>query len=328
MAALRQALGEGFRRLARPRQREALPVQLDRRRIYVLPTPFGLFFTALVLTMLVGALNYNNNPALMLALLLAGVGLASVFAGHRQLSGLRLLSVEAAPVPAGRPLLLRLHAEADPGHLHQGLLLDMPSAPGSGRGALHLRDGRGVAELPLPTRRRGLLPVPRLRIACTRPLGLAMSWAYALPAQPLLVYPAAEVDGPPLPEHPAEQGQGQPRRGGEDMHHLREYRQGDPRHAIAWKPSARHASLLVREHEQPRGGELTLDWAWLPNLPDEARIRRLAHWIDEAARQDRHYRLRLPGRADIGPDSGPTHRHACLRALALLPAAEGSDHDA
>ena len=42
---------------ARPRAVEALPVRLDRRRVYVLPTRFGLFYAALVFTMALGALN-------------------------------------------------------------------------------------------------------------------------------------------------------------------------------------------------------------------------------------------------------------------------------
>ena len=60
----------------RPREPEALPARFDRRRVYVLPTRFGLFYAVLLLAMLLGALNYNNNPALLLGLLLAGAGLA------------------------------------------------------------------------------------------------------------------------------------------------------------------------------------------------------------------------------------------------------------
>src|SRR5690606_30502820 len=60
----------------RRRTPAALPVRFDRHRIYILPTRFGAFFTALLLVMGVGALNYNNNPALLLCLLLAGAAIA------------------------------------------------------------------------------------------------------------------------------------------------------------------------------------------------------------------------------------------------------------
>ena len=75
---LRERLAARAALLARPRGGESLPVKLDRRRVYVLPTRFGLFFSALVFAMLLGALNYNNNPALLLALLLGATGLARV----------------------------------------------------------------------------------------------------------------------------------------------------------------------------------------------------------------------------------------------------------
>lgn len=135
----------------------------------------------------------------------------------------------------------------------------------------------------------------------------------------LLVYPAVEVDGPPLPEPGGASRQTRVDAAGEELHHLRAYRPGDAQHTIAWKPSARRDTLLVREYERPVGREVVLDWSALAALPQEARIARLTHWIELAERQARRTRLVLPGQPPIGPASGPTHRHQCLRALALLP---------
>ncbi|MGB9099485.1 MAG: DUF58 domain-containing protein, partial [Stenotrophomonas indicatrix] len=94
--------------LARPRTPETLPQRLDRRRIYVLPTRFGLFVACLLVAMLLGALNYNNNPALLLALLLTAAAIASTIAAHLQLSGVQIDAISAEPVPAGQPLRLRV----------------------------------------------------------------------------------------------------------------------------------------------------------------------------------------------------------------------------
>jgi len=145
------------------------------------------------------------------------------------------------------------------------------------------------------------------------------AWSWVWPEQPLLVYPAPEPDGPPLPDGEGEAAAARLHPLGDDVHHLRAYRRGDPARTIAWKPTARHGHLLVREYERPQSADIVLDWSHLQGLETEARIRRLARWIDEAERDARRYRLIVPGQPPIGPAQGPAHRHACLRALALLP---------
>ena len=310
------ALRTRLERFARPREPEAFPVELHRRRIYVLPTRFGLFFGVLLVAMGVGALNYNNNPALLLMLMLAGAAQTSLLGAHLQLSGLRFVAIGGDPVPAGTPIQVRLHARAATrGRARRGLHVDCDAADGW----LTLEDGVGEATLALPTQQRGWLDVPRLRVSTTRPLGLVRAWSWIWPEQPLLVYPAPEADGPPLPDGEGETAAARLHPLGDDVHHLRAYRRGDSPRMIAWKPTARLGNLLVREYERPQSADIVLDWSKLHGLDTESRIRRLARWVDEAERDARRYRLLVPGHPPIGPAHGPAHRHACLRALALLP---------
>ena len=316
---LRSRLRARLMALARPREPEALPVVFDRRRVYVLPTRFGLFYAMLLLVMVVGALNYNNNPALLLALLLVGAGLASLVAAHLQLSGLRVLAIDAEPVAAGAPLQVRLYVQADLARARRGLRINHDGALDLASAVLHLDHGHGEAHLNLPTHYRGWLDLPRLRVSTTRPLGIARAWSYVWPEAPLLVYPAPEPHGPPLPPGSGDKVLTRLHPTGDDVHHLRAYRAGDARRAIAWKPSARRDTLLVREYEQPLGADVVLDWHALGGIGLEARIARLARWVDEAERDGRRYRLSLPGQTPLGPSHGAPHRHACLRALALLP---------
>lgn len=309
------ALRRRMQAWVRPRRPESLPVRLERRRIYVLPTTTGLFFALLLGTMGIGALNYNNNPALLLALLLAGAAQASLVAAHMQLSGVRIDAVAADPVAAGQPLRLRIGlACADP-RRRRGLRLAHADA------AIHVHfDQAGtVAELLLPTTRRGLLPLPRIELSTVQPLGLARAWAYAWPDLAALVYPAPEAQAPPLPAPAGGEGRARIARSGDDVHHLRGYRAGDAPRSVAWKASARRDQLLVREYEQPRSAQLTLDWSLTAGLPYEQRIRRLARWVDDAEREGRRYALILPGQPLIVIGSGAAHRHHCLRALALMP---------
>ena len=299
----------------RPRQAETLPVRLQRNRIYVLPTMTGLFFGLLLGTMGLGALNFNNNPALLLALLLAGAAQASLIAAHMQLSGVVIDTVAADPVPAGEPLRLRIALGALDQRTRRGLRI----AHGDAQVHAAFDHNGSTVELPLPTEHRGLMPLPRLELSTVQPLGLARAWAYVWPLQTALVYPAPEAQAPPLPAPAGDAGRAQVTRAGDDVHHLRGYRAGDAPRTVAWKASARRDSLLVREYEQHRSDHLLLDWQLTAGLPYEQRIRRLARWVDDAEREGRRYALRIPGQAPTAMEIGAAHRHRCLRALALMP---------
>ncbi len=314
-----ERLQRRLRAWMRPTRSEPLPIRLTRNRIYVLPTRTGLFFGLLLLAMLLGALNFNNNPALLLALLLGGAALASLIAAHMQLSGLMVKAVLAEPVPAGTPLALKIALAAADGRIRRGLRI------GDGDAAAHavVPAQGGSVELALPTRHRGMMPLPRLQLSTVQPLGLARAWAYAWPAQSVLVYPAPEAQAPALPLPSGGEGQPQVSRTGEEPHHLRGYCAGDAPRSVAWKASARRDSLVVRDYEQQRSGELMLAWNHTAGLPYEQRIRRLARWIDDAERDGRRYGLALPGQAEIPLGQGALHRHRCLRALALLPGEAG-----
>ncbi|MBU6478756.1 MAG: DUF58 domain-containing protein, partial [Xanthomonadaceae bacterium] len=79
--------------LARGRRPEALPVTLDRNRVYIVPTRAGLGFAVLLATMLIGALNYQNNAALLLTCMLGAALASSMLLTWRELHDLTLRSL-------------------------------------------------------------------------------------------------------------------------------------------------------------------------------------------------------------------------------------------
>jgi uncharacterized protein (DUF58 family) len=299
--------------LTRLRAREALPIQLDRRRIYVLPTVFGLVFAAMLLVMSVGALNYYNNPALLLTALLGSVSIVSMLIAFRTLDGLRLTSVQSTPCHAGDRLALELGFAPDT-RARAGLRVDIGAA---GRIVATQADEPLRTIIALPTERRGLMTLPRIRVWTRWPYGLFRAWSWLNPGVEVLVYPRPESTAVPLPfgSREAQRSVVQPQ--GEEFGALREYRASDPRRLIAWKASARHDRLLVREPEQLTGQEFVLDFNALPALDLEARIARLTRWVLMAEERRARYTLLLPGQR-IGPDLGSAHAHRCLRELALL----------
>src|SRR5690554_4079386 len=109
----RMRIPQALQRFVRPRAIEPLPIRLHRRRIYVLPTPYGLFFALLLVAMTVGALNYNNNPALILCFLLLSLMLSCLLRGYLNLSGVQLETLDAQPVHAGQVQRLRLRFRSE-----------------------------------------------------------------------------------------------------------------------------------------------------------------------------------------------------------------------
>ena len=320
MAATRDAVerfGDRMAALAlvRPKKPETVPVSITRRRIYILPTGFGLFLGLMLATMLVGGLNYNNNPALLLVFLCGGVAHNSLIHAHLILSGIRLTAIHAEPVFCGQALRVKLRFEASGSRQRPDLQL--LCGPRMTRFSLRPDEQAEVA-MDVATRRRGGLELGRLRLSTLRPLGLARAWGWLRPDTRLLVYPALDTQAPPLPEAVGDGDSPRSRAHGEQPHHLREYRAGDMPRQIAWKASARADRLLVREYESSVARDICLDWNTLPLLEIEARISRLSRWVVDAERSGSLYSLWLPSQR-IPAGRGAEHRHLCLRALALMP---------
>lgn len=304
--------------LPRRSRTEKLPIVLGRKRIYILPTAFGIGFAVILLVMLVGALNYSNNAALLLTCLLAAVASGSALATFRNMDGLRLDGIRAGNACAGSAVRVQLDFAVATRARH-ALHLDM-----AGQSLVFNITGRGshAMELYLPSRQRGWMPLPPLRIHGTWPFGMFRAWNWLRPDHHILIYPRPETSGPPPPGNADDRQQHRQHQHheGDDLASLRAYRPGDPRKRVAWKASARHEGLLVREYERPASRrEWSLDWQHTAGLEHEARIARLARWVSEASAGDARWTLRLPGHR-IGPGGGNGHYHQCMRALALMPA--------
>ena len=302
--------------LTRLKEPEALPILLHRRRIYVLPTRFGLAFSAVLLVMLLGALNYNNNPAMLLTCLLGAAAYQSVFQAFRAVDRLELRAVHALPCHAGGVLPLTFHFRAD-ARARRGLRMSIEGV----EAVFDLQPGEdGRVRIDLPAGPRGWRRLGRIRVCSEYPFGLFHVWSWLNPQVSALIYPQLDANAPPLPVSGADAEHFTSRRAGDELATLRAYHPTDPMRGVAWKASARHDTLLVKEFEQRRGRETVLDFSALHSLPGEARIARLARWVCMAETAQVRYAVQLPDRR-IPAGLGPDQRHTCLRELALLPGA-------
>jgi uncharacterized protein (DUF58 family) len=292
------------------------PVELHRRRIYILPTRLGLAYAAMVLAMVVGGMNYNNNLGLGLAFLLGGLGLVTMHHCHGTLRGLGLRLVASDSAFAGQAvgfdLLLENRSLAPRPRIELSLnrasqvVADVPAA------------GSVAVRLTVPAPRRGRIPLPRYVVATRHPLGLLRAWAVVHPQYAAIAWPKPAERGRPPPGVATDTGgaqYGAP--GDEDFAGLRPYLAGDSPRQVAWKAYARGQGLHTKQYAGTDVVSHVFDWDSLPGLDPEARLSQLCRWVLDAHERGEAFGLRLPG-VVLEPNIGTPHRQRCLTALALF----------
>lgn len=307
---------------ARRRQgADAHAIALRRRRIYILPTRFGVVFAAMVFAMLLGSLNYGASLGFTLTFLLTGLGLVIMHHCHNNLLGTTIKFLGAAPVFAGARAEFKIavgNSAATP-RLELELKYREHTA-----GPVDVADGTtAVLRIGLPTERRGWIALERFRVETSYPARLFRAWTWVHMDTRCLVYPRPADSGLPLPTGVGDGSNGQPRAGDDDFAGLRSAAPGDPPQRIAWKAYARNDVLLLKEFSSSTGEPCVLDWDALPGLDVEQRLAQLTRWCLDADAAGRSIALRLPGN-DIPPGVGPKHLATCLEALALFDASAGA----
>ncbi len=294
---------------------DTLPLTLQRRRLYILPTRAGLGFGMLLLLMLIAGLNYANSLALFLTFLLSGFALVTMHLCHRNLVGTSLDAAHAPPTFALRPGNLEVtlgNAAPSPRYRIESGISDAPTLV-----ADVPTQGRQRVDLPVAAPTRGIVVLDRLHLTTTHPFVLFRAWTWVHAPLRMLVYPRPHGSLPMPAESGRKSGQrSQGHSGADEWHGLRPFRDGDSPRQVDWKAYAREAPLLVKEYST-MGSELRLfSFSHLGELGTEARLEQLTRWVVDAEDSGDRYGLELPG-VHIAPDRGADHRHRCLAALAL-----------
>lgn len=310
------ALKARWRRWIARRIPAASQVQLNQRRIFIMPDRVGAAFAVLLLLMLLAGINYENSLAYGLTFLLAAIFVIAILHTYRNFSRLILKAGASGAVFLDEPARFRVRLESA-GHPHQAIALGWPSQ------SLQVHDvppgGECECELALPTLRRGWLRPERMRVESHFPLGILVAWSWVDLDQAVLVYPRPLEGDLPLAagagDDDEEEGRRASGQGADDYQGLRSYQPGDSRRRLHWKAFSRGQGLLVKDFAALSGRDLWLDFQALGG-DVEARLSLLCHWVLQLDARQQAYGLRLPG-FERSPDYGDTHREACLRALAL-----------
>ena len=295
----------------------ASSVQLNQRRIFIIPTRVGVAYLAALLLMLLMGINYQNSLAYALTFLLAAVFVVAILHTYRNLAGLRLKAGRAPAVFAGEEAAFGIVLESQ-GKAHQAISIGWPPQP------LLTVDVASAAscecQLSHSTQQRGWLKPSRLRVESRFPLGILVAWSWVDLDQRVLVYPCP-VEGEltqngGLDEDADEQGRTVSGAGVDDYQGLRTYQAGDSKRRLHWKAYSRGQGLLVKDFAAISGRDWLLDFDALGG-DTEARLSLLCYWVLKLDAAQLGYGLNLPGQ-QVPVANGEQQRETCLRALALF----------
>lgn len=290
-------------------------IALHRKNIFILPTSHGLLFAAATALIFVTAINYVLSLAFALAFLMVSIFILSILHAFRNLQHLVVQGTGAEPVFAGEDAKFVVLLQRNEGRQHEMLELCFPGGLVSHANLISGEQER--VNVYLPTRRRGILKAPRLRVQTRFPLGLWCAWSTLDLAMNCVVYPAPIANAMPGSVTASHAGNSESTHPGtEDFHGLRSYQPGDSLKHVAWKNLARGQGLKVKQFVDHVDDRFMLDWDMYQGLDAEARLSRLCYWVLALSRSDVEYGLRLPG-VDIPAGRGDAHRERLLGALAL-----------
>jgi uncharacterized protein (DUF58 family) len=310
------------------------PLTLDYRRLFIVPSAQGLFIIAMLLTVFLGALNYNNNPGLFFVTILFLYIAWGIIKTHHHMMGIVVTSFSILPGRAdeGLPIILGLRNDSD--QWRRGIRIRVSDLDFSDDDALMVIDippNQTVNVkwlwLPRSTTYRGQRMVPRFSVYTTQPLGLATCWTYIQPPESMIIWPAFK----PLPDYRTKMADVKDDKEPTstryllsedgDLKEVREYRDGDAKRKIAWKISAKRDALMVKVLEMNTDeDDCVLDWSssLFSEASYEDRISLFSSLITEMHAQGKKWIFRSPYAQEIRHDFPNAYEEA-QKGLALMP---------
>jgi uncharacterized protein (DUF58 family) len=287
----------------------------------VLPNRNTIGLVALLLAMWYAGISQSNAAAYLLCFVIGAMAAVSILHAWANVRGITLTADPIKPAFAGDQLCVHLTAAAHTRRAHPGInVRALHSRASATFGEIKTSQPQKI-ELSMRALTRGRHEAIEVQLSTLFPLGFFTAQRAVTIVQPHIIYPRPEGSLPLPPSAvPAPHHRDGLRVAGDDFAGTRGYQAGESQRHIDWKAVARGQPLLIKQWAGEADQTLHLDWDAVLQADIETRIRQLARWVLLAERSGASYSLRLPG-LSIAPSRGDAHFHACLRALALYPAA-------
>lgn len=298
-------------------------MRISGKDLSLAPTQHGVLFLGILIAMLLGSINYNNNAGFILVFLLGAMGLISLVHSYKNLIGIKVIINRPEPVFAGQTGYFPVEIDHPKG---AGLSLNLcfrkgrpkaitaDVAPADSDQAGNLR-----RFVPFEAGSRGRHLPEILTLWSVYPFGLFRLTARIKNSRDILVYPAPEA-GPYQTGAAGKTLDGEEEsslQGPDDFQGLSPYQPGSPVGHISWKTLSRGKGLFVKNFTAETGRDLLLDIDLVSAKDIETRLSILCQAVLAAERSQIPFGLKLGQGFSAPPKSGRAHLNDCLKALAL-----------
>lgn len=291
------------------RQPAANSITLRQRIIFILPTRFGVWFGFLCVLLYLLGTNYQNNLILLVCYLLLSIWLVGIVLAFGNLNGLTLSASSHNAGFANQDIAININTFGlKPHYMIQFQFVKQPQT-------VCKPSLESSFSLTLFAPKRGLYPLPRLKVSSCYPFGLWRSWSYVAFKQQYWVYPNPITTVNNLYGQSATTAASYDSEISQD---LRQYQTGDSLNQILWKRLARDSSRPIVRLRQPIQ-HLDPCWVSIPDLTGSVLEQALSYASDKLLTLEANgqvYGLKLKN-FTLAPAQGSLHLQRCLQQLAL-----------
>jgi uncharacterized protein (DUF58 family) len=290
---------------------------LTPRKIYIIPTRWGILYGVMLLALLIGSINYSVSLGFFVTFLLASLGNIAMLHTWRNLVHLNIRLLHAKPVFAGNSTHVSAQISDAKNRARYAIVAhfvdNAPCIEDIAANTTH------IFQLPIVTYKRGYMTCPRITLYTEFPLSLFHAWAYVESPFQLLVYPQAVnyALNPSVSADANAEGSNIFNKGDDEFNGHKLYQIGDASSRVDWKASSRGMGIFTKQYSGSGQSALWLDWDATLGLATEARIAQLTYWANMAYQSQQPFGLRLPN-CTLSPNNTESHYHSALKALALL----------
>ena len=315
VAVAKPALGKRFSAWLDRRIPPGSKIKLSQANIFIFPTRAGFVFGLLLVTLIVGAINYQNALVYGVAFSLGSMFIVTILYTFRNLSGLSLELAEADVGFVGEDLQFNVRVERPKGGGREGIQIGWPE--GFKQWVEIFETEAVIVKLYVKADQRGWLNPGRMLVETYYPLGLLRAWTWVDIKARALAYPKPIFQEIPntLSSRRRDDGELIDPLGSDDFVDIREYSPGDPVRNIIWRSFARSDDVVVKRYASYVEPRLWFDFAEVHGDIEE-KLSRLTGLALRATQSEREFGLRLPG-IEIAPGVGQKHLERVLTELAL-----------